>query len=258
METLRITLVQSELHWEDPEANRRAFSGRLAHLSGQTDLVVLPEMFSTGFSMRAAELAEPPEGPTMQWMLARAKELNAVIAGSLIVAERGSYYNRLVWMLPDGNYHTYDKRHLFTLAGEDRHYTRGNSHLLLTYRGWKILPLICYDLRFPVWARNTQNYDLLLFVANWPERRVAAWNTLLAARAIENQCYVAGVNRVGEDGNGVYHCGDSALYDYAGRQLYRCTHQEDIFTAHLQLEPQRTFREKLAFLQDRDQFRIQY
>ena len=257
METLRITLVQSKLHWEDPEANRRAFSGRLAHLSGQTDLVVLPEMFSTGFSMQAAELAEPLEGPTMQWMLARAKELNAVVTGSLIVEARRSYYNKLVWMPPDGTYRTYDKRHLFTLAGEDRYYSPGSRHLLVSCRGWTILPLICYDLRFPVWARNIQDYDLLLFVANWPERRITAWSTLLAARAIENQCYVAGVNRTGADGNGVYHSGDSALYDYAGRQLYRCTHQEDLFTAHLQLEPQRHFREKLAFLQDRDQFRIQ-
>ncbi len=258
MHPLRVTLVQSFLHWEQPQANREAFAEQFAHLKGKTDLVVLPEMFSTGFSMRAGELAEPMSGPTMQWMQEQARQLDAIVTGSLIIEERGSYFNRLIWMPPDGAFRAYDKRHLFTLAGEDKVYSRGRNHLLVSWRDWTILPLICYDLRFPVWARNIHQYDLLLYVANWPERRVGAWSTLLAARAIENQCYVVGVNRVGEDGNGIYHSGDSALCDYQGNVLYRCTHQPDVFTAELQLEPQRTFRQKLAFLQDRDHFSIQY
>lgn len=257
MDNLRVSLVQTHLVWEDPVANRDHFSTLLSPLAGRTDLVILPEMFSTGFSMRPEALAEPPEGPTPQWMMDQAKKLDAVITGSLIIQAHGRYYNRLIWMPPDGAFRHYDKRHLFTLAGEDRHYTPGKAHLLVTWKGWRILPLICYDLRFPVWSRNVFDYDLLLYVANWPERRVQAWSTLLAARAIENQAYTIGVNRIGHDGNDVYHSGDTGLYDFQGYPVYRCAHQEDVFTAALDKTAQRDFRQKLAFLPDRDTFQIQ-
>ncbi len=256
MENLRITLIQSSLYWEDKNANLRQFAQKLAPLAGKTELVVLPEMFTTGFSMNAAALAEGMQDQTMQWLGDQAAALGAAITGSFIATENGHFYNRLVWMRPDFSYDTYDKRHLFTLAQEHHHYTAGQKHLLVEWQGWKILPLICYDLRFPVWSRNVHDYDLLLYVANFPERRNHAWKSLLIARAIENLAYTVGVNRIGNDGNGIYHSGDSTLLDYAGQTLYQVSHIEDIFTATLSYQAQQDFRQRFAFLQDRDDFSV--
>ncbi len=203
---MKVTIIQTHLAWEDKTANLEHFSAHLSALAEATDLIVLPEMFSTGFSMQPERLAEPMDGPTVQWMRAKAADTNAAMVGSLMVREGDCYYNRLVWMFPDGTLQHYDKRHLFSYGTENEHYTAGTNQLLVNWKGWKICPLICYDLRFPVWSRNTMGYDLLLYVANWPERRSLAWNALLAARAIENQSYTVGVNRIGADGNGMHTC----------------------------------------------------
>lgn len=254
MDKLRISLLQADLAWEDPAANLALFDRELAPLAGQTDLVILPEMFTTGFSMRPQALAEPPGGPAQQWMAGWAARLDAAITGSLIIAENGRYYNRLVWMFPDGQSLSYDKRHCFTLAGEHEHYTPGAGRLLVEYRGWRILPLICYDLRFPVWSRNDLDYHLLIYVANFPDRRGHAWRSLLTARAIENQCYLAAVNRVGADGGGIYHAGDSSVIDYAGELLHRASHLPATFTTTLDPAPLLDFRRRFNFLADRDNF----
>jgi omega-amidase len=254
---LRVTLAQTRLHWEDKTANLAHFDRLLAGLEGRTDLILLPEMFSTGFSMAAERLAEPMGGPTMNWLAAKAAATGAAVAATWIVEENERYYNRLVWMRPDSVYQTYDKKHLFTLAGEHQHYSPGRAPLLVNWKGWRIFPLICYDLRFPVWSRNVHHYDLLIYLANWPERRAQAWKSLLVARAIENQAYTIGLNRIGEDGNGVNHSGDSAIIDYAGHTLFQASHVETVFTAELFLEKQREFREKLAFLADRDHFTLE-
>ncbi len=251
---LRVSTVQCALSWEDKSANLRHIGQLLSGLEGHTDLVVLPEMFSTGFSMQAARLAEPMEGPTVQWMAAQAARLNAVVTGSFIAEAGGRYFNRLVWMHPGGKYETYDKRHCFSPAGEQEHYTPGSQRLLAEVKGWKVLPLICYDLRFPVWSRNVEGYHLLLYVANWPERRRHAWNSLLAARAIENQCYTIGVNRIGPDGNGIAHSGDSAVLDFMGHNLYHAAAREEVFTVELSLNKLQAFRTQWPFLADRDAF----
>lgn len=253
---LRVTLLQSHLFWEDKVANLAHFDQKLQLIKQAIDLVILPEMFSTGFSMQAKKLAEPMTGPTVTWLKEKAKQLDAVITGSFICFEEGHYYNRLVWMEPDGHYSTYDKRHLFTLAKEQNHYTAGKKRVIVTLKGWKIMPLICYDLRFPVWSRNDLGYDLLLYVANFPERRTQAWTSLLTARAIENQCYTIGVNRIGEDGNGISHSGASTVIDYNGQVRYLVTHTEDTFTISLSLSEQQNFRNKLRFLADQDRFQI--
>lgn len=253
---LRVTLVQTHLFWEDKPANLAQFSQKLETLQATTDLIILPEMFTTGFSMAPEKLAETMEGPTMAWLTEKAQQTSAVISGSFICEEEGKYFNRLVWMQPDGQYFTYDKRHLFTLAKEDEYYTAGKNRLIVEWKGWKIMPLICYDLRFPVWSRNTEDYDLLLYVANFPERRIDAWKSLLMARAIENQSYTIGVNRIGNDGNNIPHSGATSIFDYAGNLIYQLNYQEDIFTTSLSLQPQKTFRSKLRFLADRDKFQI--
>lgn len=256
-EQLHITLVQTELAWENPDANFRYLSHQLKAVgAGQSDLIVLPEMFTTGFSMEAEQLAEPTEARTYAWMAEKAQALEAVVTGSFIAEVDEHYYNRLLWVRPDGSYECYDKRHLFTLAGEQHTYTAGNRHLLADLHGWKIMPLICYDLRFPVWSRNTVGYDLLLYVANWPSKRRTAWKQLLCARAIENQAYTIGVNRVGEDGNGYPHAGDSAVFDYAGEPLLQTADVEGAFTVPLHKAPQDKFRQKLRFLDDRDAFQL--
>lgn len=257
MKNLRITLVQTSLYWEDKVANLRQFDQMLTPLAGQTDLVILPEMFTTGFSMNAAALAEDMQGQTMQWLARKALDIQAVIAGSFIAKENEKFFNRLVWMRPDGSYETYDKRHLFTYAREHHYYTAGKEHLLVELKGWKILPLVCYDLRFPVWSRNVQDYDLLIYVANFPERRSHAWKSLLVARAIENLTYTIGVNRVGNDGNDIYYSGDSVLLDFAGQSLYQISHVEDVFTTTLSYQALQEFRQRFAFLNDRDHFNLQ-
>jgi omega-amidase len=254
MENLRVSLVQTALHWEDKAANLAHFEEQLASLAGHTDLIILPEMFTTGFSMQPEKLAESMDGVTMQWLAQQAQALNSVITGSFIAEEHGKYYNRLVWMRPDGTFHTYDKRHLFTFADEHLHYQAGTQRLIVDWQGWKICPLICYDLRFPVWSRNTENYDILIYVANFPERRSDAWKALLIARAIENQAYTLGANRIGNDGNDIYYAGDSGLIDYAGQVVHQVSHVENIFTTTLSRSSLVDFRKRFAFLQDRDKF----
>jgi len=254
MENLRISLIQSRLHWENKSANLNHFEGLLHPLQGRTDLVVLPEMFTTGFSMQPEQLAEPLDGATLEWMRKQAARLDGVLTGSYIAKENGQYYNRLLWVHPDGAYQYYDKRHLFALGKEHRHYSAGSRRVIMEVKGWKVLPLICYDLRFPVWSRNVEEYDLLLYVANWPEVRRQAWKTLLAGRAIENQVYTIGLNRVGEDGNGVPHSGDSSVFDFAGTSLLQASSVEGVFTVSLAAEAQQQFRKKLPFLKDQDNF----
>jgi len=220
MNQLRVSIIQSNLIWEEAEANRSHFEKELEMLP-ETDLVVLPEMFTTGFTMNAKGNAEAVNGSTFLWMKSLAIKHQFAITGSIIIEEKGNFYNRLLFVKPDGSVYNYDKRHTFTLAGEDKVYTSGKNKLIVEYKGWKICPLICYDLRFPVWIRNAENYDLLVFVANWPERRIAAWDVLLRARAIENMAYCIGVNRVGKDGNGHVYKGHSAAYDVLGEKVSR-------------------------------------
>ncbi len=261
MSALTVTIVQTHLHWEDKTTNLQMLEEKIKSIKGTTQLVVLPEMFSTGFSMRPAAMAEPMSGTTINWMKRVAAENKLILTGSVIIEEEGNYFNRLVWMLPSGQYGVYDKRHLFAFAGEDAHYTAGTKRLIASVNGWKINLQVCYDLRFPVWARQTPadepEYDLLVYVANWPERRNHAWKTLLQARAIENQCYVVGVNRVGKDGNAIYHSGDSCIIDPMGEIIFQQAHEEVVHTLTLQKENLTMLRSKLPFLKDADDFLIQ-
>lgn len=263
MTPLTISLVQSDLSWEHKEKNLRHFTDIIAGLPAASQVVILPEMFSTGFSMNPEKLAEQMGGETLEWMRHMARRYRKILAGSLIVEDGGKYYNRLIWMQPDGRSYHYDKRHLFAFAGEDRHYTAGDKRLIVQVNGWKICLQVCYDLRFPVWARQKAQqdqqdswYDMLIYVANWPERRSHAWKTLLMARAIENQCFVAGVNRVGADGNGIAHSGDSALIDPMGTVLWQPAHQEAVYTHTLIPEELKKVREQLPFLRDADSFML--
>lgn len=253
---LNVTLVQTKLHWHQPEQNRHMLEQKLANLP-PTDLIILPEMFTTGFSMQAAELAEPTQGPTLAWMQQLAQDKGTVVTGSVIIEDSGNYYNRLFWVRPDGSYQTYDKRHLFRMAQEEKTFTAGAQHLLVELNGWKIMPLICYDLRFPVWSRNTAGYHLVLYVANWPERRSLAWRTLLQARAIENLAYCAGVNRVGEDENGIAYSGDSAVHSPEGETLFSLAHEETVKTLTLSAEKLREFRARFPAYLDADSFTLQ-
>ena len=259
MSDLKITLIQSNLIWENAKANLTAFSEKIK-LVASTDLIILPETFSTGFSMDSEKLAEPMNGFSMQWMADMAKESNAVIAGSLILEEGGKIYNRFIWMRPDGTFEKYDKRHLFTMGNEHNHYTKGQENLIVELKGWNICPQICYDLRFPVWSRNNSKnpYDLLIYVANWPEVRITAWEKLLYARAIENQCYVAAVNRIGVEGEGVNCIGNSMLIDSKGDQLWKATDsKEETKTALLSMKELNAFRKKFPVLEDGDGFTLQ-
>ena len=256
-EELKVSIIQSKLVWENPEENRQLFSKKIATISEDTKLIILPEMFTTGFTMNASTLAETENGKTLNWMQTEAKKKDCAITGSVIISENNNYYNRLFFVFPNGDYKTYDKRHTFTLAGEDKTYTAGNKQVLIEYLGWKIYPLICYDLRFPVWARNTQNYDLLLYVANWPERRITAWDALLKVRAIENMSYCIGVNRVGKDANGHKYSGHSAVYNVLGEQISNPNFEEDfIETITLQKSHIETYRKRLQFLNDQDKFSL--
>ncbi len=256
MERLKLALVQANLVWENAELNRQKMEQLLTGLSSDVDIVVLPEMFTTGFSMSPGRLAEPMDGLSVTWMRNLAAKLQAVVTGSLIIEDGGQFYNRLIWMKPDGQFQHYDKRHLFTLAGEEKVYTAGQEQLLIQHQGWTIMPLICYDLRFPVWSRNQFQYDLLLYVANFPDKRGLAWRTLLQARAIENQSYTIGLNRVGLDGNGIYYAGDSTLVSYDGSILAHLPAREWVQEVEIYKEPQERFRSKLAFLPDQDRFQI--
>lgn len=257
MENLTITVLQAYLFWEQVDKNLQHIEEQLTGIQGKTDLIILPEMFSTGFSMNAAQLAEPMDGKTMAWMAKIASQHQCVITGSIIIKENERYYNRLIWMKPDGNYDQYDKRHLFALGKEHETYSPGNKKLIVELKGWKISLAICYDLRFPVWLRNVKNgYDLLLIVANWPERRIAHWSSLISARAIENQAFVIGVNRVGHDGNEIYHNGASTCVDPFGNIIYYKTDKEDLNTITLPADDLKKARTTLPFLQDADQFEI--
>jgi omega-amidase len=262
MSSVTFTLIQTVLHWEDKSANRQMLEEKILGIKEQTQIVVLPEMFSTGFSMKPELLAETIEGETLQWIKRVAANKKIILAGSVIIEENENYYNRFVWMLPSGQYGYYDKRHLFAYAEEDKHYTAGNERFIASVNGWKINLQVCYDLRFPVWARqqykgnNDFEYDVLLYVANWPEKRSTAWKALLQARAIENQCYVIGVNRVGEDGNGIYHSGDSMVIDPLGEVLYHKKDEEDIFTITLDKKDLIQIRERFQFWRDADEFQL--
>jgi omega-amidase len=263
---LTITIIQTDLHWENKEANLRMIEDKIRNLEQSTEVVLLPEMFSTGFSMKPAELAEKMDGETVSWMKKMAAKHRIVLGGSLIINEEDKFYNRFIWMLPNGQYGVYDKRHRFAFAGEDQFYTAGTKRTIARVKGWKINLQVCYDLRFPVWSRQQlkQNdagetipeSDVLIYVANWPERRSHAWKTLLCARAIENQCYVIGVNRVGKDGNDIYHSGNSMVIDPLGEVLYHMADEEDIFTINLQKEHLESIRSKFPFWKDGDDFRI--
>jgi len=259
MKPLSITIIQSHLQWENPIANRLDFSEKIQGISEHTDLVILPEMFTTGFSMQATTLAEETQGETLNWMISEAKKHAIAITGSIIVREDERFYNRLYFVFPNGDFKHYDKRHTFTLAGEHLTYTAGKKQLIIDFKGWKILPLICYDLRFPVWARNSQEYDLVLYVANWPVKRISAWDTLLKARAIENMSYCVGVNRVGLDGNGYEYNGHSAIFDVLGKQISTSDFEKEfVETVSLSKEYLNNQRQKLQFLKDRDLYQINF
>jgi predicted amidohydrolase len=263
MSDLKVTLIQTQLHWENIADNLRMFDEKINAIPERTEIIVLPEMFSTGFSMQSEKLAETMDGSAVQWMKKKSAEKNVIITGSLIIKDGDRYVNRLIWMQPNGVYGVYDKRHLFGYAGEHEHYLPGDKRLIAQVKGWKINLTVCYDLRFPVWARNAivpetgaPAYDVLINVANWPERRSTPWKTLLQARAIENQAYVVGVNRVGNDGNNIYHSGDSSVIDPLGEIIYQKSHDEDIFTCTLERARLEEVREKLPFLKDADRFQV--
>ena len=261
MSTLSFSIIQTNLFWEDKGANLTHLEQKIMGIESFTEIIVLPEMFSTGFSMQPEIHAETMDGPTIDWMRRLSETKKAIITGSLIIKEEDKFYNRLIWMLPNGELGYYDKRHLFAFAGEDQHYTAGNKRLIASVKGWKINLQICYDLRFPVWARQTKGteseYDVLLYVANWPEKRNHAWKTLLTARAIENQCVTIGVNRVGLDGNNNAHSGDSLIVGPLGEVLYHCAYEEDVFTITLQKEEITNARSQFPFWKDADFFHIQ-
>jgi omega-amidase len=253
---MKISIIQASLHWQDKTKNLQLFAEKLLPLKGETDIIVLPEMFTTGFSMQAETLAETMDGTTFQWMKTQANFLQSVVVGSFICIENNQYFNRLIWMQPDGIYHLYDKRHLFSLASEDKYFTAGTRRKIIEYKGFRFCPLVCYDLRFPVWSRNDNAYDVLIYVANWPVPRVHHWDALLHARAIENQAFTIGVNIFGEDGNGLKYSGHSSVYDYAGTLLHQICDREDIATIELSLEALNAYRNRFGFLKDQDTFEI--
>lgn len=258
MSTLKITTFQAYLFWENTEKNLQNLGLRLSSIREKTDLIVLPEMFNTGFTMNADRLAEEMGGRTMQWMNEQARKFEAVVTGTLIIRENGHFYNRLIWMRPDGTCEYYDKRHLFSLAKEEETFTAGTKKLFVELNGFIIRPCICYDLRFPVWLRNTREeaYDMLLLVASWPERRSHHWRTLIPARAVENQAYVVAVNRVGHDGHEVYHQGDSMCIDPNGKVVYYKPNDEDLYTFSINKNEVTRARKDFPFQQDADAFSL--
>jgi len=254
---LNITILQSDLVWENASENRKNFETKIDVITAPTDVIVLPEMFTTGFAMQPEHLAETMDGNTVQWMLKVAKATSSAICGSIIITENEQYYNRFLFVTPSGEIQFYNKRHLFSLAGEHEHYQNDNEQVIIEYKGWKICPLVCYDLRFPVWSRNTSNYDVLIYVANWPKPRVTAWNTLLKARAIENMSYVVGVNRIGTDANGHEYTGNSIVLDELGNEITSINeNNEAIITTTLSKEKLFASRNKFNFLNDQDEFKI--
>jgi predicted amidohydrolase len=252
---LTVTLVQAPLAWHDAPANHARLRAQLDE-APNTDLIVLPEMFASGFSMAPADCAQAMDGPSVAWMQALARERDAAVGGSLAIDDGGRHVNRFLFVAPDGDIEHYDKRHLFAMAGEERQYAPGSERVVVSYRGWRIVPNVCYDLRFPVWCRHAEGCDLMLFVANWPLPRRDAWNTLLRARAIENQCVVGGVNRVGEDANGKHYFGDSQLIGAAGDLVIACGDQPMTVTATLSADALGEVRRRLPFARDADTFEI--
>lgn len=251
---MKICLLQRDIVWNNPLQNRKRIDEAIDGLAEDTDVVVLPEMFSTGFAPQPAGLAESNNGDTLRWMKARATEHHCAFAGSLAVESEGKFFNRFYFVKPDGSANFYDKHHLFTYGGEDKTYTPGTEQVIVEFRGWRIALFVCYDLRFPAWSRNKKAYDLALYVASWPTSRVDVWNTLLKARAIENQCFVAGVNRVGEDPSCKY-CGCSTIVNPYGQVMVSCGRDvEQTAEAELDLEKLRAFRKKFPVLDDADAF----
>lgn len=255
-ESLNLRLIQLDIQWESPLANRVKLEEYFRRIDSVTDLIVLPEMFTTGFTMDPKPLAQTMDGPTLTWLLTWSQKLDAAICGSLVITENGNYYNRFVFVTPQGAIESYDKRHRFMMAGEGEHYTAGNSPVIIDYLGWKILPQICYDLRFPVFSRNTTNYDMVIYVANWPKPRITAWDALLTARAIENMAYCVGVNRVGTDENGLDYVGHSGVYDVLGTRCAFAKAKEGIIPVAVSKSLITATREKLPFLADRDMFTL--
>ncbi len=256
MPALAISIVQADLHWHDADKNRAQFSKVIRALKDHADLIVLPEMFTTGFTMEAAPYAELMDGASVAWMKELAAEKNASVCGSLIIAENDNFYNRFVCVDPSGKEEFYDKRHLFRLADEQQHFAAGGKIITIEINGWRICPMVCYDLRFPAWSRNRNNYDLLIYVANWPSKRHYAWETLLRARAIENLSYVVGVNRTGVDGNNIPYRGGSAIIDYLGEELANVKDKIGIVTRNLDIDSLQKFRDRFAFDKDADNFSL--
>lgn len=259
MQDLSITTIQTHLIWEDVDKNLSHLDTKINEIKNNTDIIVLPEMFTTGFTMNPNQLAETQGGKGLQWMLEKAKQKNCIIVGSISVKDADEYYNRLYWAKPDGSYEYYDKRHLFRMGNEHQHYSVGFKKLIVEYKGWKICPLVCYDLRFPVWSRNTKEntYDVLIYVANWPEVRSYPWKHLLIARAIENQCYVVGVNRIGEDGNNIKHSGDTSIINPRGEIISKTKANEDqLETLFLSFNYLHEFRKLFPVMMDADEFKI--
>jgi omega-amidase len=255
---LNIALIQANLLWENTQGNLNYFDKKIESISSDIDVVVLPEMFSTGFSMNPTSLFETMDGVSISWMQKTALKRQLAVVGSLIIKESDTYYNRLIFILPNGEIHTYDKRHLFTYGGEDKVYSSGNKRLTVEYKGWRICPMICYDLRFPVWSRNSDEYDILIFIANWPKPRISAWDTLLKARAIENMCYTIGVNRVGVDGNNLEYIGHSQAIDMLGEEMIHIDNEnETVFEVHLDKNKLNESRNRFGFLNDKDSFSIE-
>jgi predicted amidohydrolase len=256
MQPLTVSLLQTHTHWHDAEANRALFDGLFAQVPSAAQLVVLPEMFSTGFTMDSSRVAESMEGTTIAWMRERAQALGKVLCGSMVICAADQYFNRFIWVMPDGELRWYDKRHLFRMANEHEHYAAGSERITLELDGWRICPAVCYDLRFPVWLRNRGDYDVLLVVANWPAARQVAWQSLLRARAIENQAYCIGVNIVGSDGNGLRYAGGSAVYAHDGEELSECGNTSSVVTQVLPWQSLQLAREQFPVNLDADNFTL--
>ncbi len=255
---MKVAFIQTTVAWENPTENRNHFAKKIMNFKEDVDLIVLPELFSSGFTMHPKAVAETMQGDTITWLQDLAKAKNCAITGSLVIEEKGNFYNRLVFVFPNGDMKTYDKRHLFTLAGEDKVYTAGRDKLIIEYKGFKICPLICYDLRFPVFSRNTAPYyDVLLYVANWPSPRINAWDALLKARAIENCCYVVGVNRIGLDANTLDYPGHSQAIDFAGNTLHNSASKGEVAVVEINKKELLEFRTHFAFLDDQDRFMVE-
>jgi predicted amidohydrolase len=261
MQDLKVTFIQIDNHWHDVAANLALFGEKISQIEPETDIILLPEMFSTGFTMEVQKMAEKMDGKTVRWMTEQASKNRVLILGSIIIEENGKYFNRLVWMQPNGELDFYDKRHLFRMADEEKYFSMGSKRMIKEWKGWKILPLVCYDLRFPVWCRNTfdkktgtGDYDALIFVANWPQPRINAWDALLRARAIENLSYCIGLNRIGEDGAHNLYNGHSAAYSPKGDQLFFAEAEERIETISLNYQELAEFRQKFPAYRDADNF----